>query len=63
MKTTVNLDDALVQQAMTIYKVKTKRRILEMGLRELIDADGRRKLSEAFGSQPEIKNVPRGRPE
>ncbi len=61
MKTTVNLDDDLVRRAMSIHRGKTKTAVLELGLRELINAHQRRKLSEAFGSQPELLEVPRRR--
>ena len=61
MKTTVNLDDDLVHRAMSIHEGKTKTAVLELGLRELISADQRRKLGEAFGSQPELAAVPRRR--
>ena len=61
MKTTVNLDDELVHHAMSIHQGKTKTAVLELGLRELINAHRRRKLSEAFGSQPELSEVPRRR--
>ena len=63
MKTTINLDDQLVSRAMAIHAGKTKTAVLEMGLRELIDAHARRSLSEAFGSQPDLKAVARRRPE
>lgn len=61
MKTTVNLDNDLVRHAMSIHRGKTKTAVLELGLRELINAHQRRKLSEAFGSQPELSEVPRRR--
>ena len=63
MKTTINLDDALVRRAMAIHAGKTKTAVLELGLQELINAHARRSLSEAFGSQPDLKAVPRRRPE
>ena len=63
MKTTINLDDELVRRAMAIHAGKTKTAVLELGLRELIDAHARRSGSQAFGSQPDLKAVPRRRPE
>ena len=61
MKTTINVDDELMAQAMRLYDVKTKTRIIEMGLHALIDADRRRRLHDAFGSQPELDRAPRRR--
>ena len=61
MKTTINLDDDLVRRALAIHTGKTKTAVLELGLRELINAYRRRELSAAFGSQPELVVVPRRR--
>ena len=61
MKTTINLDDALVREAMAIHRGKTKTAVVELGLQELINADRRRRLEEAFGSQPDLRPVTRRR--
>ena len=61
MKTTMNLDDGLVREAMAIYRGKTKTAVVELGLQELINADRRRRLGEAFGSQPDLRTVARRR--
>ena len=61
MKTTINLDADLVREAMAIHPGKTKTAVLELGLRELINADRRRELTAAFGSQPELQSVARRR--
>ena len=60
-KTTMNLDDALIREAMAIHAGKTKTAVVELGLQELINADRRRRLGEAFGSQPDLRPVPRRR--
>lgn len=61
MKTTINIDDSLVEQAMKLYKVRTKTRIIELGLEELIRSKQSEKLANAFGSQPEIEEPRRRR--
>ena len=61
MKTTINLDDDLVREAMALHRGKTKTAVLELGLRELIHVDRRRRLGEAFGSQPDLLPVARRR--
>ena len=61
MKTTINLDDDLVRKAMALHPGMTKTAVLELGLRELILADRRRRLGEAFGSQPDLLPVARRR--
>ena len=60
MKTTVDLDEEMIRLAMELYGVKTKKRIIEMGLRELIRDERRSRLAAAFGSQPEL-GMPRRR--
>jgi Arc/MetJ family transcription regulator len=54
MKTTLNIDDLLLQEAMRLYGIHTKTRIIEMGLKELIKAHKLSRLAEAFGSQPDV---------
>ncbi len=54
MKTTVDIDESLMQKAMRLYGNATKARIIEMGLKELIKTNLRSSLAEAFGSQPEL---------
>ena len=61
MKTTMNLDDGLVREAMAIHRGKTKTAVVELGLQKLINADRRRRLGEAFGSQPDLRPVARRR--
>ena len=61
MKTTINVDDALLKEAMHRYGVATKTRIIELGLEELIKADKRYQLSKAFGSQPALTEPRRRR--
>ena len=60
MKTTLDIDQELVAEAMREYRVATKTRIVELGLRELIRAARRRRLAAAFGSQPDME-LPRRR--
>jgi hypothetical protein len=61
MRTTIILNDDLVNEAMDLYKVKTKTRIIEMGLEELIKKHKRARLVRAFGSQPELAEPRRRR--
>ena len=61
MKTTINVDESLVKEAMRLYGVATKTRIIEMGLEELIKVNKRSRLLEAFGSQPELTEPRRRR--
>ena len=49
MRTTVDLNDGLLQEAMRRSKARTKRETLERGLQELINAERRRALIERAG--------------
>ncbi|MFC1670240.1 type II toxin-antitoxin system VapB family antitoxin [Spirochaetota bacterium] len=59
MKTTVNINDKLISEAMKVYGIKTKKGIIEMALQELLKRGKMRELAESFGSQKEIKAPPR----
>ena len=45
---------------MRLYGAKAKKQIIELGLQELVRANKRARLVEAFGSRPEL-NEPRRR--
>ena len=51
MKTTVEIDDDLLQEVSKLYKFRTKRETIEAGLRELIAAHKRKALAGMFGGQ------------
>ncbi len=61
MEITINLDDDLLREALAIHPGKTKTAVLELGLRKLINADRRKRLAAAIGSQPELHSVRRRR--
>ena len=50
MRTNIVLDQALVGEAMLYAKVKTKRELVDLALREFVAACRRRDISELFGS-------------
>lgn len=49
MRTTVDLNDKLLEEAMARSKAKTKKETIEWGLQELINAARRRALIERAG--------------
>ncbi len=49
MRTNIELDDALVQRAMKIYQVPTKRAVVELALRRLVSAMERKEKLEMEG--------------
>jgi Arc/MetJ family transcription regulator len=44
MRTTVDLDEDLMRQAISVTGAQTKTQVLEMGLKALVDQDARRRL-------------------
>lgn len=50
MRTNILLDDELVQKAMAITGLKTKKDVVEKALREYVDTHTRKDLSELRGT-------------
>ncbi len=61
MTTTLNIEETLLETVTKLYPTKTKKAIVEMGLRELISANERKELAKLFGKQKNIKSVRRVR--
>jgi len=49
-KTTVVIDDSLIKEAMELIGVKTKRKAIEIGLKELIKSRHRENLRKELGT-------------
>ena len=50
MKTTVVIDDELMKQAMKVTRGRTKREVIEMGLRELVQRRNLDAFREELGT-------------
>lgn len=50
MRTNIVLDDQLVAEAMRLTRIKTKREVVDLALRELVAGHKRLDLRELFGS-------------
>lgn len=50
MRTNIVLDEAIVKQAFRYAKVKTKRELVDLALREFVAARKRADLRELFGT-------------
>jgi len=61
MRSTLNLDDELVEKAMTATGAPTKTAVIELGLREIIAKRARERLAELYGSDRSAKAPPRRR--
>jgi len=60
MRTTVNLDDALLEQAQTLSGVKERSALLREALEALIQRESARRLAQLAGTEPQVR-VPRRR--
>jgi Arc/MetJ family transcription regulator len=60
MRTTLDLDEALLEAAAHATGARTKTALIEMGLRALIEQAARRRLSERRGTIPRAR-APRRR--
>jgi Arc/MetJ family transcription regulator len=61
MRTTINLDDELVQEARRITGVEERTALIHEGLRALIERESARRLARLGGSEPGLRVPPRRR--
>jgi Arc/MetJ family transcription regulator len=62
VRTTLNLDERLLQEAQSITGLTEQAEIVNEGLRALIQRESARTLARLGGTEPQIKAVPRRRP-
>ena len=63
MRTTLDLDDEMLRRAMAETGAKTKKAVVELGLRALLDAAARRRLAALHGMIPDASSPERRQPE
>lgn len=61
MRTTLNLDDALLAEAQKLTGLSGKAELVREGLQALIERESARRLARLGGSEPQLKVVPRRR--
>lgn len=59
MRTTVNLDDALLEHAQALTGVQERTALLREALNALIQRESARRLARLGGSQPDLSPVSR----
>lgn len=62
MRTTINIDDALVERARHLSGIQEKTALVRAGLEALIAQASARRLAKLGGSEPGLKPVRRRRP-
>ncbi|MDZ7804957.1 type II toxin-antitoxin system VapB family antitoxin [Thiohalophilus sp.] len=59
MRTTLNIDDQLLEEAQRITGMTEKAALVREGLRALIERESARRLARLGGSEPQLESVPR----
>lgn len=62
MRTTLNIDDDLLEEAHKLTGQRERTALIHEGLRALIARESARRLAQLGGSDPNAKPVPRRRP-
>lgn len=63
MRTTINLDDELLEEARRVTGVEGRTALVHEGLRALIERESARRLARLGGSEAQLQPVPRRRTE
>lgn len=61
MRTTVNIDDELMEAAQKLTGIEEKAALLRAGLKALIEQESARRLAKLGGSEPQLSEVSRRR--
>ena len=59
MRTTLNIDDQLLDEAQRITGMTEKTALVREGLRALIERESARRLARLGGSEPQLETPPR----
>jgi len=62
MRTTVNIDEQLLDEARHLTGVTEKTALIREGLRALIERESARRLAQLGGSEPQLQPVSRRQP-
>jgi Arc/MetJ family transcription regulator len=61
MRTTLNIDDRMLNKASSITGVKEKTSLVHMGLQALIALESARRLASLGGTEKHLRSIPRRR--
>jgi Arc/MetJ family transcription regulator len=62
-RTTINLDDTLIEEAQRVTGVRERSALVREGLKALIERESARRLARLGGSEPGIEPIQRRRTE
>ena len=63
MRTTVNLDDELLEKAKRITSLDSNSAVVNAGLKALVERDAARRLARMGRTMPDLQPIPRRRSE
>lgn len=61
MRTTINIDDALLSRAQALSGMQERSALLREALTALIQRESARRLARLGGSEPQLSDIPRHR--
>jgi len=59
MRTTLNLDDILIEKACRLTGLKEKSALVREGLKALVERESAHRLAQLGGSEPDLQMIPR----
>ena len=59
MRTTINIDDQLLEEAARLTGMREKTALVRESLRALIERESARRLARLGGSEPQVDEIPR----
>ncbi len=59
MRTTLNIDDEILEEASRLTGVKEKTALVRLGLKTLIAQENRKRLIKLGGTEKDIRQIPR----
>jgi len=62
VRTTLNIDDSLLEEAQRLTGLSEKAALVREGLKALIERESARRLANLGGSEPQLEPVSRRRP-
>ena len=62
MRTTLNIDDGILENASNLTGIKEKTALVRLGLEALIARESSKRLAKLGGTEKQLKTIPRRRP-
>ena len=62
MRTTLNIEDKLIDNASALTGIKEKTALVKLGLEALIERESARRLAKLGGTEKDLRRIPRRRP-